>query len=809
MSTMTISTAYPTRPVRVDAHGDRRITMHTSGRTILALALAMAAASVGAQSPGGQLEEIVVTAQKREQNLQDVPMAVSAFSGSTLQNAGVGDIEDLARQVPALQVQSNTSTVTTNYRMRRVGNLGSIPTFEPAVGVFVDGAFRNRTIFTAGDLFDLERVEILRGPQSTLYGKNTTAGVVAMYTREPSEAFSGSGEFTAGQIEGASDAASYRFVGGLSGPLTDTLGASLGLSYASNDHLDESALSVSNEDANDLERMGLRGQLQWQPNDALSVRLLAGATEEDNDAMTADTYIEPGSTAATAGAVLRQFGLAEACASNDPLDRELCARVPNTTDLEAREATLLVDYTLANDWTVTSVSSWDWFEFRGTSDDIAQLASPLLKFHDTQEGESWQQELRLASAGGETVDWLTGVFWYQNEFERGDGGDRPIFLGDTYSAHPVPSLLLQRLFSTPFPVPFATPGQEGLLDAQQDTEYLGVFGQATWNLTEQFAITGGLRWQTEEKDASLTQSVTVPGFSFISASLLPAAIGGDMDRDTDELTWSITPQYALTDDVNLFATVAHGFKSGGFNIGWGRTPLVDASGNNPREFDDESVMHYEAGVKSTLLDGAMQLAVSAFYTEYEDYQDAAFISQQFSVGNAEMAELKGAEAEGKVLLGEHLSADFAISYADFSYDEYTGGLCYPGRAPDYAATGTCDLSGEHPVNAPEWTTHLGLMYETDVSWGDVYARADWAWSDEYNTSSSADPRLVQDAYSWVNFRLGTHIADNYEVVAWVDNALDEDVVNFDAQLALFGADKSYQTFRQASRSWGVTLRAEF
>ena len=136
MSTMTISTAYPTRPVRVDAHGDRRITMHTSGRTILALALAMAAASVGAQSPGGQLEEIVVTAQKREQNLQDVPMAVSAFSGSTLQNAGVGDIEDLARQVPALQVQSNTSTVTTNYRMRRVGNLGSIPTFEPAVGVF-------------------------------------------------------------------------------------------------------------------------------------------------------------------------------------------------------------------------------------------------------------------------------------------------------------------------------------------------------------------------------------------------------------------------------------------------------------------------------------------------------------------------------------------------------------------------------------------------------------------------------------------------------------------------------------------------
>ena len=804
-----ISTADQTRPGHDDARSKRRIAMLPPGRTILAIALAIAAGSAGAQNPGGQLEEIVVTAQKREQNLQDVPMAVSAFSGSALQNAGVADIEDLARQVPALQVQTNTSAATTNYRMRRVGNLGSIPTFEPAVGVFIDGAFRNRPLFSAGDMFDIERVEILRGPQSTLYGKNTTAGVVAMYTRAPTGEFSGSGEFTAGQIEGASDAASYRFVGGLSGPLTDTLGASLGVSYASNDHLDESALSVSNNDANDLERMALRGQLQWQPSDALSVRLLAGATDQDDETMTPDTYIAPGGPAATAGGVLRQFGLAETCSSNDPLDRELCARVPNTTDLESREATLLVDYTLGNDWTVTSVSSWDWFKFEGTSDDIVQLASPLLKFHDTQEGESWQQELRLASAGGETVDWLTGVFWYQNEFERGDGGDRPIYLEDTYSAHPVPALLLQRLFGTPFPVPFAAPGQNGLLDAQQDTDYLGVFGQATWNLTEQFAITGGLRWQTEEKDASLEQSATAPGASLITLSLLPAAIGGDMDRETDEVTWSITPQYALTDDVNLFATAAHGFKSGGFNIGWGRTPLVDASGNNPREFDDESVMHYEAGVKSTLLDGAMQLAISAFYTEYEDYQDAAFISQQFSVGNAETAELKGAEAEGKVLLGEHVSADFAISYADLTYDEYSSGLCYPGRVPDNAATGTCDLSGEHPVNAPEWTTHLGLMYETDVSWGDVYARADWAWSDEYNTSFSADPRLVQDSYDWLNFRLGTHVGENYEIVAWVDNALDEDVVNFDGQLALFGADTSYQTFRQASRSYGLTLRAEF
>ena len=288
----------------------------------------------------------------------------------------------------------------------------------------------------------------------------------------------------------------------------------------------------------------------------------------------------------------------------------------------------------------------------------------------------------------------------------------------------------------------------------------------------------------------------------MSANLLPASIGGDLQRTTDEVTWSVTPQYFFTQELTVYATAAHGFKSGGFNVGWGRTAM------DQRQFEDESIMHYETGLKSTLLDGRMQLAVSAFYTEYDDYQDAAFISQQFSVGNAQKTELKGAEAEGKVLLGQFVTADFGVSYADLTYDEYTDGLCYPGRAPSNPATSTCDLSGEHPINAPEWTSHLGLMYQTDVSWGEVYARSDWAWSDEYNTSFSADPRLVQDSYSWVNLRVGTRW-DQYEVVAWVDNALDEDVVNFDSQLALFANDPSYQTYRQAPRSYGLTLRADF
>jgi iron complex outermembrane receptor protein len=748
------------------------------------------------------LEEVIVTAQKRAQSLQDVPLAVSAMTGESMRDAGINDIVDLSRQVPSLQVQNSIAPVAVNYRIRRVGNIGNIPTFEPAVGMFQDGAYRNRPLFTASDMFDIERVEVLRGPQSTLYGKNTTAGVVAIYTQKPGESFEGNAQLDVGQLEGASDATMYRFLGGVSGPLTDTLAGSIGVSVVDQEHTLDSALNESNAEANDQERQAVRGQLQWQPNDALSIRLIGGYMQEDDDSTLADVYIAPGSQAEAANGFLQMTGDAQACSSNDSLDQKHCSRTANTTDLEAKEVTLLADYVLENGWTVTSVSSWDWFKFKGTVDDVAQIASPVLRFHDTQEGESWQQELRLSSEGGETIDWLGGIFYYKNDFDRGDDGDRYIFLEDTLSAAPGPSILLQQLFEAPIPVPFAAPGQNGVFAANQDTEYVGIFGQATWNISDKFAITGGLRWQTEEKDASIDQSVTVPGLSLLSARLMVEANSGDVDRTTDEVTWSITPQYFITDDLTVYATAAHGFKSGGFNIGWGTTAI------DQRQFEDEDIMHHEIGLKSTLLDSRVQLALSAFYTEFDNYQDAAFVAQQFTVGNAEKVELKGFEAEGQLLLSHEISANFGVSYADLSYDEYTSGLCYPGREPTDPATGTCDLSGENPINAPEWTTHLGLVYETDVSWGDVYARADWSWSDEYNTSFSADPRLVQDSFSWVNFRMGTRW-DKYELVAWVDNALDEDVSNTDSLLNLFNNDPSYQTFRQPPRSYGLTFRVDF
>jgi len=225
-----------------------------------------------------------------------------------------------------------------------------------------------------------------------------------------------------------------------------------------------------------------------------------------------------------------------------------------------------------------------------------------------------------------------------------------------------------------------------------------------------------------------------------------------------------------------------------------------------REFADEDILHYEAGVKLDLAASRLRIAASTFLTEYEQYQDAAFVGAQFTVGNAEKAELKGFELEGMAVLTESLVADFAVSYANFVYASNTTGQCYPGRAPDSPTlAGACDLSGEHPVNAPEWKTHVGLQYERARDWGEVHARADWLWTDEYNTSFSADPRLMQQAYSWINLRAGARWQD-YELVFWVENATDVTVANLDPVLNLFAIDGSYQSLLQSPRSYGLTFR---
>lgn len=764
-----------------------------------ACSIALASTGALADEPA-VIENVVVLAQKRETALQDVPMSVVALTGSQLTAAGLDNIAEVSQRLPTLDEQHSVSATTTTLRIRRIGNLGNIPTFEPAVGLFVDGAFRSRSLLGTNDLLDVERVEVLSGPQSTLYGKSVSAGLVAIYTRLPTERFEGRVEATGGWIDAPDTPALRRFKLGISGPLADDWRAGLALARSRHGHTMSNQFAGA-RDGDDEDRLAARGQLLWSPSDQLDVRLIAGYAREKDDQGAPDVYLAPDAVSSIVTGILLDSGIARECADNLPSNRRFCLLAPQTLDLETYDLTLLAKYRLANGWTLDSISAWDRYEALRSEDDAAQLSAPLLFFRDSEEGASWQQELRLSSAADARASWLAGIAYYRNDYERGLGGKRPMFGASGNAAYdPVWPVL--------FGVPLALPGQSGIHDSNVQTRYLGVFGTVSWQLTERLSLATGLRWQREEKDAAINNSVSAPGVSLISLALTPAVapggepVNGTLDRASDDVTWSITPSYRISDALMGYLTVARGAKSGGFNTGFGNAPL------SAREFGDERVRHYELGARGSLAGERARFSAAVFYTEYEDFQDAAFISAQFTVGNVDQLDLRGVELEGRVLLGAHVTGDVAVSLADLTYGTNTTGMCHPGRVPDGTEPGSCNLSGEHPIDAPVWATHAGLQYQRPASWGELYARVDWSWTDRYNTSFSADPRLVQDAYSDIALRLGTRVGSGYELVLWGKNLLDEDVTTMDAVLNLFN-DASYQSFMTQARSYGLTLRVSF
>lgn len=740
------------------------------------------------------LDTVVVFAQKRAAALVDVPMGITTLSDRELAAAGLDDLDALAVHAPVFDLQRSVGAATTTLRIRRIGTLGNVPTLEPAVGLFVDGAYRQRS-FLAADLLDIGRIEILAGPQSTLYGRNVSAGVVALYTSEPPAQFQAWGEITGGALDVARTAGLFDMKAGVGGSLSPAVSASVAGAHSQHGHTLFNALpGMPNGD--DRSRWTWRGQALWA-GELLRLRFLAGYSEEADDQGESDVHLAPGSRSATIATVLAQSRLAAPCPDNIPANRRTCSVATNQLDLTALDLTLIADTSLSNGWTLTSTTSWDRYDARRLEDDAVQLSAPILYFHDLQEGEAVQEELRVATPVDARIAVLAGVFYYRNTFERGARGAEPTFGPNGALA-----------FDPVWPVPFALQDQHGVHDSRTQAEYWSAFAETTWKISQRLDLITGVRWHQEDKEASIANSVTRPGASIVANVLTPAtsptgaAVNGKVDRSSTALTWSVTPRYRLHDRLMLYATAARGSKPGGFNNGTGNAPLA------AREFGDETIRHYELGARASAARGRVELSGTAFRTEYHDYQDAVFVQAQFSVGNAERVDLTGFELAGRAAIGERTQMDLAASFADLKYARHTAGMCYPGRTPDGSLPLSCDLSGERPLNAPPWEIRLGLEHDAPTSWGGISGRIDWSWTDRYHTAFSADPRLMQDAHHDVGVRIGARIGDTCEITLWGRNLLDENVVQITGLLNFFN-DTSWQSFFDEPRSYGITLRARF
>jgi outer membrane receptor protein involved in Fe transport len=739
------------------------------------VALAFVAGPVVAQdaAEATTIEEVVVTAARREQSFSDVPIAVSALSADRLADAGINEFEDLAAQVPSLEVETNTNPFVTSLRVRGMGNLANIPNFEPAVGLFIDGAYRSRSGVAMGDLLDVARIEILRGPQSVLYPKNVTAGVVSVITQRPTDEFSAWGGATAGNLN------YWQLQGGVNGALSDSARARLAVVASDRDGAFKDI--VNGTRSGGFSRQSVRGQIEFDLGERGGLRLVGGYSDKEGDCCSPDVLL---------GNTSRAFMAALGRPSDtDPLNRRTAYSDPYR--FTGTQYDLLAEFDYDLGWAaLTATSSFDRFDLKAQIDS-EQSALTAVVFVDRQDSKSFGQEIRLTSQGEGPISWMTGGYFFKNDFVRGSlSPDEPIaILG--------PDVI-------PLPLPGTTNDQSSFR-SDNETRHWSLFGQADWQVTPRTRLSAGVRYIDESKslDARSTQRVAALP-SFATTTTVPVPVVGD--RDTDGLTWNVSALFDVAEDTTAYATVAQGFKAGGYNGDWDAGGTLTAA---LREFADEEVLNIEAGLKSRFWGDRATLNLSAFRSEFDQFQNASFLGTNFLIRNAETVRTQGIELDGRVRPATGLSIDYAVTYLDAEYEKFTQGACYFGRTPTNAVARTCDLSGQTLPNAPQWRTNLGVQYERALLSGTGFLRADWAYSAEQNVDTALDPRAVQEAVSLLSARLGWR-NDRFSVTLWGENLTDETVKTTAGPQTIFGGiDGGLQIWLNDPRTYGVSVDMRF
>lgn len=749
---------------------------------LLAAIAGMVAAPVNAQ----MLEEVVVTAQKRVESLGDVPISVNVVGAAKLANSGITNLLDMTDFVPNLSM--NQTGIGTNITIRGISS-GINPAFEQSVGLYVDDIYYGRAPLSRVPYLDIARVEVLRGPQPILFGKNAIAGAIHMITeRADTEEVTG---FVQGEYN--FDQKSKDLTGAVNFPVTDRIGVRLTAlkreadGYYENTHL--------GRDEQQLDEQVLRANFRFEATDNLTMDLKLERAEYDTDGRSLEIInpVETGGSPSFATAVNALTGGAVTLDTDQNFKRQ------SNGDIEENEVnniTFNVDW-LVGDYTVSAITGLlDYEAYQQCDCDF--INAVLIDTAGLEEFEQTSQEFRITSPGGETVDWIAGVFYQDYEVELND-------------LTIVPSDSLLGLVNG------ALPGTGARRAYGQDSELWSAFAQLTWNINDYMRLTIGGRYSTEDKSGFrsieivdivstspimdiLDQPVhtgpvapVVYGIGFgidsqqVNLSGLdncggPSdATGHDLscDRDESKFTPAINFQWDATDEMMVYASYTEGFKAGGF----------DARANNTGsfEFDEELATSYEIGTKMSLLDGAAELNVAVYYTEYTDLQTSQFDGTLgFNVTNAGEATTAGIELDGRWQATDSLIVNFSAGYLDFEFDSFPNSQCYFGETSDYTSgpfVGLCNRDGAVREFTPEITANIGGEYFFDVGSNmEGTVGMDLIYSDNYFVSPTLDPNLEQDSYVKLNARIG--LASNegvWNVSLLLENITDEEVLTFGNQ----------------------------
>ncbi|WP_313010575.1 TonB-dependent receptor [Brevundimonas sp.] len=760
-------------------------------------------------TPGvASVGDIVVTARRRDERAQDVPIALTVVNEELLDRTGaynVGQVTQLAPSVQLLTSNPRNTAIT----IRGLGASYGLANdgLEQGVGIYVDQVYYGRPATATLDFVDLDRIEILRGPQGTLFGKNTTAGALNITTQAPSFTPEGRAELSVGDYGFLQAKATF------SGPIVnDKVAARFSVVSTRRDGVLDNA--TNGQKQNGQQSISLRGQLLFQPTDQLRVRLFADYADLTPDCCT-QVYVRVGDTqkpldqrfpALAAGRGYRP-------ASTDPYDRIADVDGAIQADQIHRGVSAVVDYDFG--WaTLTSVSawrSWDWGPRNDrdyTALDITrQSANPSWQ-------DQWSQELRLSSNGANRIDWTAGLYAFHQAVETHGvteyGRDAGYWLIPAY----------QRVAGAPFErVP------DGLLDgytvfndSRIETDSYAAFAQLTWNITDRLHLTPGLRYTKEEKSgryaATTTGGLTTTDSAYISRRngiARPQAY--DASLSDDDLSGQVSLSYDVSDDVLTYASVARGYKSGGINMaGIPNLPNGQPSLTNA-VVKPEVVTTYELGLKTQVFDRRLTANLAAYRTDVEDYQanvvDSGPGALRGYLANADKVVIQGVELDAFARPNQHLDLYANVAWTDAKYDAFANGPCPLERIG--TTTVACDLSGQDLPGVSPWAASVGGELHGRGGFlglpGEFYGGADASYRSTYNSDASVSRYTEIEGYTILNLRAGFRAENGWEAFVWVKNALDQDYLQF---VSVQSGNSGLVIGNPGDpRTVGITLRAKY
>lgn len=779
-----------------------------------------AAEQVDGGSYGG---DIVVTARRRSETAQEVPIAISVVAGEQIDNTGSFNVGRLTQLAPALQFYSSNPR-NTAVNIRGIGAPFGLTNdgIEQGVGIYVDDVYYSRVASSTFDFLDVAQIEVLRGPQGTLYGKNTTAGAINITTNQPGFDFEGKAEVSIGNLGFRQAKAA------ISGPLSETLAARIAISSTSrrgtiyNITTDRWIQSQDN--------IGIRGQLLWRPADNLDVTLAADWNRQDA-VCCGSVFVRTG---ATQRPLSRQFAALAAAQgyvvpSTDPYDR--------ITDLDANlnAGNEIGGVSLRAKWdigsgTLTSITAWRYWDWQPENDRDFTGLPIVTRSQNPSQQDQYTQELRY-NYTGDRFDFVVGGFYYYQRIDtqgteaHGPASSRwTINPGNTLSNDP--SVL------------------DGLTAI--NTQYLkntsaALFGQASWKVTDQLTIQPGVRLNYDKKEGYYrrrvfagdgtpvvfgpTDAVTIARLSVFAPQEI-APIFSDWN-----FSYDMTLTYEPTPDLLFYATYAKTFKSGGINqngvpVDAQNNPILAAGTVKP-----ESVNHYEAGAKAEFWDRRATLNLTAFRTDIENYQ-ANVNNGQFGVlrgylANAGKVRTQGVEFDASIRPSERFRAYANGAYTDAKYVKFVDAPCPPelsggttaaaGQTP--SAPGTpggispqnCDISGQRLPGVSKWAFSYGAEFNAPASLfgqdGQFYLGYDGSYRSDWSSNPSPSAYSWIDGYALSNLRAGFRTEAGLDLFVWVRNAFDAEYLE---QLFVGPGNTGLITGLPGDpRTWGGTIKARF